>query len=783
MSEAAAILPSMRDPGDGAAPPGSVSARPDLDLNRPAGDDEGGGGAADRSRRGGESAADGTSQSAQGDAAMTRLPERIGNVAPRGRAGRRGGGAATQGRGRGGPASNPRGKRLRPSDDVHTDQEQPREDTPEGVAGQAAGAGDHGLNKEPANLGIDRGAADRFASEAMITPQAERALNCSAIDRSESQAASQPSGNDPPEIIAIDKATAIPPVPERVEVGNSPIYITGKKLSGKVYVGRRLGMPSGGYKGRNAIEVALKFVHRRSREGSCDPPYEWQVYQALNGCYGIPSVHYKGCQGDYYILVMDLLGPSLWNAWHSPGQEMSVLKVACIAIDAISILEKIHSKGFIHGDVKPENFLLGQPGSAQEKKLFLINFGLASNWKWKRGSSSMHVQYDQRLDIFRGTIRYASVHAHLGRTGSRRDDLESLAYSLIFLLRGSLPWQGCQGDNKSFLVCKKKMETSPEVLCSFCPAPFKHFLELVTTMKFDEEPKYEKLVSLFDDLIIGPVSRPIRIAGGLEVGHKRGRIVVNLEEDEQPMEKVRLGSPATQWISIYSARRNMTQRCHYNIADSRLHQHIQKGYEDGVFISCIASLKNVWTVIMDTGTGFSSQVFNLSRNFLQKDWIREQSEKNFYITAIAGATNGSSLVVMSKGTPYTQQSYKVSESFPYKWINKKWKEGFHVTCMGTAGNRWGVVTSRNTDYSYQAVELDFVYPSEGIHQRYGAGYRITSCAATPDQTAFIMSIAKESKTKPVDETFLTSDFPSKATKEQWAKGLYITSICHGRTAC
>jgi hypothetical protein len=74
-----------------------------------------------------------------------------------------------------------------------------------------------------------------------------------------------------------------------------------------------------------------------------------------------------------------------------------------------------------------------------------------------------------------------------------------------------------QGDNKSFLVCKKKMETSPEVLCRSYPAPFKHFLEMVTTMKFDEEPKYQKLISLFDDLIERPASRPIRIDGALEV--------------------------------------------------------------------------------------------------------------------------------------------------------------------------------------------------------------------------------------------------------------------------
>jgi hypothetical protein len=76
-----------------------------------------------------------------------------------------------------------------------------------------------------------------------------------------------------------------------------------------------------------------------------------------------------------------------------------------------------------------------------------------------------HVDYDQRPDVFRGTVRYASVHAHLGRTASRRDDLESLAYTLLFLLKGRLPWQGYQGDNKGYLVCKKKMATSAEMLC------------------------------------------------------------------------------------------------------------------------------------------------------------------------------------------------------------------------------------------------------------------------------------------------------------------------------
>nr|AAM91528.1 putative casein kinase [Arabidopsis thaliana] len=303
-------------------------------------------------------------------------------------------------------------------------------------------------------------------------------------------------------------------------------------------------------------------------------------------------------------------------------------------------------------------------------------------------------------------------------------------------------------------------------------------------MKFDEEPNYAKLISIFDTLIEPcAISRPIRIDGALKVGQKRGRLLINLEEDEQPRKKIRIGSPATQWISVYNARRPMKQRYHYNVADLRLAQHVEKGNEDGLFISCVASSANLWAIIMDAGTGFSSQVYELSSVFLHKDWIMEQWEKNYYISSIAGANNGSSLVVMAKGTPYTQQSYKVSDSFPFKWINKKWKEGFHVTSMTTAGSRWGVVMSRNSGYSEQVVELDFLYPSEGIHRRWESGYRITSMAATADQAALILSIPKRKITDETQETLRTSAFPSTHVKEKWAKNLYIASICYGRTVC
>ncbi|KAI7735137.1 hypothetical protein M8C21_029155 [Ambrosia artemisiifolia] len=539
------------------------------------------------------------------------------------------------------------------------------------------------------------------------------------------------------------------PLPDKVQVGGSPSYKIERKLGkggfGQVYVGRRINAPLPHERiGSGAVEVALKFEHRSSKGCNYGPPYEWQVYNVLGGSHGVPRVHFKGRQGDYYIMVMDMLGPSLWDVWNNNSHTMSIEMVACIAIEAISILEKIHSRGYVHGDVKPENFLLGPPGTADEKKLFLVDLGLAT--RWRDASSGLHVEYDQRPDVFRGTVRYASVHAHLGRTGSRRDDLESLAYTLVFLLRGRLPWQGFQGENKGFLVCKKKMATSPETLCSFCPAPFRNFVEYVVNLKFDEEPNYAKYVSLFDGIVgPNPDIRPINTEGAqkLPVSH----------------------------MDVY----------HYNVAEVRLAQHIQKGNEDGLLISSVASCSNLWALIMDAGTGYTSQVYQLSPLFLNKDWIMEQWDKNYYISAIAGANNGSSLVVMSKGTPFLQQSYKVSESFPFKWINKKWKEGFHVTAMATAGNKWAIVMSRGAGFSDQVVELDFLYPSEGIHKRWDAGYRITATAATWDQAAFVLSVPRRKPADETQETLRTSAFPSTHVKEKWAKNLYIASMCYGRT--
>ncbi|KAK9908618.1 hypothetical protein WJX75_000528 [Coccomyxa subellipsoidea] len=591
-----------------------------------------------------------------------------------------------------------------------------------------------------------------------------------------------PSKPEEPEDAAEDEASTAP-LPEKCQVGGSPVYIVERKLGkggfGQVYVGRRA-VQTTAKDGPNANFVALKFEHRSSKGCNYGPPYEWSVYSSLGGIHGIPRVHYKGRQGDYYVMVMDMLGPSLWDVWNSQGQVMSQEMVSCIAVEALSILEKLHLKGYVHGDVKPENFLLGQQNTPQEKRLYLVDLGLAT--RWRESVCGTHVEYDQRPDVFRGTVRYASVHAHLGRTASRRDDLESLAYTLLFLLKGRLPWQGYQGDNKGFLVCKKKMATSADLLCRYTPPAFRQFTEAVVNLKFDEEPKYTAYVALFEPLCGPGPQRPILLEEKPKVGQKRGREAIEEDTEIVPKKKIRLGLPATQWITVYNAHRPMKQRYHYNVANTRVDQHVDKGNDDGLYISSVACCHELWALIMDAGTGFAAQVYELSSmHFLPKDWIMERWEEGFYITAMAGSAGGSSLVVMSKGTPYTQQSYKVSDSFPFKWINKKWKEGFYVTSMATSHTRWAVVMSRNAGYVDQCVELDFQYPSEGIHRRWDAGYRITACAATPDQAAFVLSVPRRRPVDETQETLRTSAFPSTHVKDKWAKNLYIAGVAYGRT--
>jgi len=95
----------------------------------------------------------------------------------------------------------------------------------------------------------------------------------------------------------------------------------------------------------------------------------------------------------------------------------------------------MHSKNFIHRDVKPENFLVGLGKTAE--RIYIIDFGLSKKYMDPRTKVHMKISKNKALT---GTARYVSVNTHLGIEPSRRDDLESLGYVLMYFIRGGLPW-------------------------------------------------------------------------------------------------------------------------------------------------------------------------------------------------------------------------------------------------------------------------------------------------------------------------------------------------------
>jgi len=164
-----------------------------------------------------------------------------------------------------------------------------------------------------------------------------------------------------------------------------------------------------------------------------------------------------------------------------------------IGQQAITRLEVLHRLGFLHRDVKPENLLF--EAADKYNRVYLIDFGLAK--KFVIGDT--HIPNLQKKGLV-GTARYASVNALLAKEQSRRDDMESLGYVLVYLLKGSLPWQGLNAGNmeeKKQLILKKKMETLPKNLCKDLPDAFSKYLEYVKSLEFEEEPDYNMLRNMF----------------------------------------------------------------------------------------------------------------------------------------------------------------------------------------------------------------------------------------------------------------------------------------------
>lgn len=273
------------------------------------------------------------------------------------------------------------------------------------------------------------------------------------------------------------------------------------RVGNKFKIQKKIGSGSFGeiYEGLNletneAVAIKLENINTRHPQLI----YESKIIKLFQGGAGIPAVHWLGTEGSYNVMVIDLLGPSLEDLFNKCGRILSLKTTLMLADQMICRIEYVHSKCFLHRDIKPDNFLIGI--GRRSSMVYIIDFGLSK--KYKDPKSGLHIPYREGKSLT-GTARYASISTHVGIEQGRRDDLEGIAYVLMYFLRGSLPWQGVNTRNreeKYKKIAEIKAGTKVEDLCANFPEEFAIYLNYCKSLKFEDQPDYLYVRRLFKDL-------------------------------------------------------------------------------------------------------------------------------------------------------------------------------------------------------------------------------------------------------------------------------------------
>ena len=279
---------------------------------------------------------------------------------------------------------------------------------------------------------------------------------------------------------------------------NDQNEILGQIFFKKYHCIEKLGQGSFGsiYKAEyNGNYYALKFEKKENNIGILEN--EAIIMNYLKGPH-IPYVNSFSSNSNYNILVMQLLGKSLENIFEEK-KVFSVKTVCMLGYQFVSILEYIHNRHIIHRDIKPDNFVMGLNDLSQY--VYILDFGLAKKYRSSRTLEQFPFVNRRKIT---GTARYASINALRGYEQSRRDDLESVGYVLIYFLKGKLPWMGIEAktkEQKYKKILQKKIDIPTKDLCEYLPEEMEIILDYVKNLEYKENPDYEMLRGYFNSMI------------------------------------------------------------------------------------------------------------------------------------------------------------------------------------------------------------------------------------------------------------------------------------------
>lgn len=224
--------------------------------------------------------------------------------------------------------------------------------------------------------------------------------------------------------------------------------------------------------------------------------HEVSIFKKLDNVIGFPKYYEFINKKKQSIAVMDYLGPSLEDLFEFCNNKFDLKTVLMIGIQILNRIQELHDIGYMHRDIKPDNFLIGI--GKKKSRIFMIDLGLSKAYI----SDNDHIVY-RKDKSFTGSFRYSSIRNHKGIEQSRRDDLESIGYMLIFFLKGKLPWQGLKGSTKSKRsanIINVKSSVSIEKLCEDLPKEFSWYMKYCRLLRFKQKPNYDLLRNLFIQL-------------------------------------------------------------------------------------------------------------------------------------------------------------------------------------------------------------------------------------------------------------------------------------------